>query len=617
MIKEARSRMNPSSDESSPRPTFRPLHLVLIALVMTLLSLGLQWKNGTYREDIGADPDEPAHAVTSLMMRDYFAHGLLRGAHPMHFAQDYYDHFPKVALGHYPPGFYALAGAWLLPFPTKTALFLFMALLSGCLGAMTAAIARRAGLGVWASVLVGVWIVLLPLTQKQVMLVMSDVLLTIGCLGATWLWANYMERPTVRRGLLFGVVAAFSILVKGSAMALAAVPVLSILMLRRWDLLKKLSFWLAPVPVVLTALPWTLMTMQITKEGMLDQSVSSYLPQALEFYAKASWHSFGLVILMLSLLGLLKWIERIFNGECSPQPLEASMLGFALTLVALYLVSPTGFAARYLLPIAPILLVSAAKEWMHQISRPQAFTFHKRLGSGAVAMALLIACGYASQNERAEHKIASGFSTIADELLHRDAGGKVLVVSDAKGEGSLTAELAFRLPDRVNSPWTIVRGSKFLAKSDWIGRGYATAFTNADEFKAAAQKAGIAWVVDDTGVPEAYRLEHHQQMATWTQAWKADFEVESKKQWTTGSHPVRLYHLAPSTVSLRSERDPREAVALEFRLQPAGWRGVSGTHDALCPTLKRELQRYCEVRCDAEAVFRSVPGDPKTEVTDE
>lgn len=532
--------MSQTADEPSLRPAFRPLHLVLIALGLTLVSFGLQWKNGAYRVDIGADPDEPAHAVTSLMMRDYFAHGLLHGVHPMRFAQNYYDHFPKVALGHYPPGFYALAGVWMLPWPTKTAIFLFMAMLSGCLGAMTAAIARRAGIPWGASVLVGCWIVMLPLTQKQVMLVMSDVLLTISCLCAAWLWAHFMERPTVRRGLLFGVVAAFSILVKGSAFALAIVPVLSILMLRRWDLLKKLSFWLAPVPVVLTALPWTLMTMQITQEGMQDKSVMSYLPEAFGFYVEASWRSFGLIILVAAAAGVGRWAWGwLKRGSASP--FAVSMLSFAVALVVLYLMSPTGFAARYLLPVAPLVLVGTVKGLF--------FNFHgcDVARSWATITGLAMVLSMTELNEsRSTQKIASGFGTLADELLRRDAGGKVLVVSDAKGEGSLTAELACRLPDRVNSPWTIVRGSKFLAKSDWIGRGYVTTFATDEEFKAAAQKQGIAWVVEDTGVPEAYLMEHHKQMAAWTKHWKPDFEVQSEKQWTTGAHPVRLYHLAPA-----------------------------------------------------------------------
>ena len=43
----------------------------------------------------------------------------------MAFAQAYYTAFPKVArAGHYPPGYYLLAGVWLLLVPSIQGLFL-------------------------------------------------------------------------------------------------------------------------------------------------------------------------------------------------------------------------------------------------------------------------------------------------------------------------------------------------------------------------------------------------------------------------------------------------------------------------------------------------------------
>ena len=58
-----------------------------ILLVLVFLSVYLQIQNGVYSSDFGADPDEPAHVVTSLMMRDYLATGIWRGELPMAFAQ--------------------------------------------------------------------------------------------------------------------------------------------------------------------------------------------------------------------------------------------------------------------------------------------------------------------------------------------------------------------------------------------------------------------------------------------------------------------------------------------------------------------------------------------------
>ena len=51
------------------------------------------------------DPDESAHYVNTLFLADWLRAGM---PSPMDFAQDYYAHFPKLSIGHWPPGWYAL-----------------------------------------------------------------------------------------------------------------------------------------------------------------------------------------------------------------------------------------------------------------------------------------------------------------------------------------------------------------------------------------------------------------------------------------------------------------------------------------------------------------------------
>ena len=82
-----------------------------LSLLMTLL---LQWRANAFQAEWSEDPDEPAHYVTGLMVRDYIAGGL-RGS-PMAFAQNYYAHYPKVAIGHWPPVFYLMQAGWMLLF---------------------------------------------------------------------------------------------------------------------------------------------------------------------------------------------------------------------------------------------------------------------------------------------------------------------------------------------------------------------------------------------------------------------------------------------------------------------------------------------------------------------
>lgn len=508
-------------------------NVLLSVLVFWIVAVALQIHNGAYQADIGADPDEPAHAVTSLMVRDYLVCGLLHGEHPMHFAQRYYDHFPKVALGHYPPGFYLLAGLWLLPRATPDALMVFMALLAAVFATTSVAAAYRCGLSKASALVVGLWVLILPITQNLTALVMSDLLLGSLCLLATMAFASFLDRPTAGSSLGFGILAAAAILTKASAVALALVP-LSILIMRRWSLMKNWRLWLAPLPVLFTALPWTLMTMKITEEGMQSKSVAEYLPEALVFYAKAAGYSFGWLILLAALVSMVRSVPFVWKRDGKPNALMITMATFSVILLALYHISPTGLSSRYLLPIVPPMLIAAAfsfRELRKVWTNKPAAEFG--IGIGAALSFVFIFPEH--------HKVASGFGEVAADLTAKAKGGMVLVSSDPRGEGSLIAEMAFLIPDRCQSPWTIVRASKFMATSDWSGRGYKTAFASREEFVAALQRDGVQWIVQDNGIPRPYRFEHHQQVDDWCATMKAVTRERSERQLVDGAADVVLF----------------------------------------------------------------------------
>jgi hypothetical protein len=75
--------------------------------VLFVCALLVQYASGAFGSTTRPDnPDEPARIVTGLMVRDYLVHGL--GQPPMAFAREYYVHYPKVALAHWPPLFYVV-----------------------------------------------------------------------------------------------------------------------------------------------------------------------------------------------------------------------------------------------------------------------------------------------------------------------------------------------------------------------------------------------------------------------------------------------------------------------------------------------------------------------------
>src|SRR4051794_21668726 len=72
----------------------------------------LQFLAGAYHGEFGSEPDEAAHYVTGLFIHDYVKAGFPK--HARQFADDYYNHYPKVAIGHWGPTFYLMQTAWAL-----------------------------------------------------------------------------------------------------------------------------------------------------------------------------------------------------------------------------------------------------------------------------------------------------------------------------------------------------------------------------------------------------------------------------------------------------------------------------------------------------------------------
>jgi hypothetical protein len=501
--------------------------LLLWFLLCGALAGSLQLWNGAYSSDLGADPDEPAHAVTALMLRDYLAEGLWAGEHPLRFAAAYYERLPKVALGHYPPGFYALAGLWLLPLPSPGWLMVLMAMLVASLASITTVLGLHCGLGRKLAGAAGLGFILLPLSQDLACLVMSDSLLSCGLLLSTWQFARFMEKPTALRSLSFGALAAATILTKGSGVALALVPVGCIVLLHRWSLLSNWRLWLGALPVLLTAVPWILGTMHITQEGMSGIPVRDYIPIAAEFYAGAANYCFGPALLIVAAVGAC----LAFRRGLTPLPVALGVLFVAVVL--LYLVSPTGTSSRYLLPLAPPLLLAAAS-----IGRRLE---HKHRRMVAAGLLLLSGLTWLAVNP-SQPKQTTGYSRLIAKLAEKQETGRILVVSDARGEGGVVAAVAFGLRSSTK-PWSVLRGSKFLSVSDWIGRNYVLKYSDSSTMQTALKEAEVDFVVIDTGVPELLQTEHHRLALAWA-ANREVYAIEpAVRQESSSTSELRAYRL--------------------------------------------------------------------------
>jgi len=163
----------------------------------------------------------PAHAVTSLMVRDYLATAL--GQNPLRFAEDYYARYPKVALGHYPPLHYLVAGVRLPPVRSWAALGVLQALQIGLLTATTTALLRKR-LPMMAAALLAHRLEPAALPAKAFAHDHVRPASRPLCLWSALAWQRFMQTRQLRWSLTFGFLAAAAILTKGSAWSLALLP---------------------------------------------------------------------------------------------------------------------------------------------------------------------------------------------------------------------------------------------------------------------------------------------------------------------------------------------------------------------------------------------------------
>lgn len=484
---------------------------VCLAVFLFLVSLGFQIRSGAWQSDFGGHADEAAHVVTSLMVRDYLAGGFLETPHPKRYAEEYYERFPKVALGHYPPGFYLVASVGLLPFRSGETFLVLMNLIAAGGGLLVWKLGRRVLGNDGQAALIALLYVVLPQTRTYTAIVMADLLLVALSLLAALFFLSFIRDPRPRDALLFGLTAAGAILTKGSGIGLALLPPLALLLSGKGKLLLNRSLWLAPVPVIALALPWMLFSMGITEEGMQESGILDWAKAAIPFYGEGVVMEVGWVATAAFFAAIGTALIRTVARRPFPEE-EAVLWALLACGIVIPLVVPAGLDHRYLMPVIPSLLLLGAAQVRRIVGE-------KRIRVGA-----LVVGGYAllvfGETFRPVEKLYTGASAsvervVEDAETERPGGSptRVLAVSNATGEGALIAAAALTAPDSL----VIARGTKWLSTSDWMGRGYRLSFETPQDLTEMAAERAIDYLVCDPP-PANTPWEHWRILHGWLEA---------------------------------------------------------------------------------------------------
>ncbi len=496
-----------------------PLRILIVFLVAFDLAFVGQKLGGAYESEFGSHPDEAAHCVTGIFVHDAMVAGLAYARGGFHgspievgrsFADTFYLHYPKVALGVWPPAFHTVQAIWTFPFGvSRFSLLLLMAALAGATATLIFEVVRR-DFGAWAaSVAAFVWLCG-PLVHEHTAMIMAEMLSALTMFAATILWGKFMENGRARDAMWFALLTSVAILTKGTGLALLVMSAISVAITRKWRVLARPALWGAALIVVVLAGIWT---WTFRNEGTrvggweANEAAWSFTSAAIPYYLKALAYSVAFAVAVFGVVGMVKMSRK--------EARWAAMTSCVLAILIFQSVVPAGRESRHILAATPALIVLAIAG-VFAIARHSGI----RVADATLQLkrerlwVLLFALVTLPQSLRAwEHKSFEGFRALAEEVLNiAPQGGRVLVCSDASGEGMFISELAMR-DERPNL--IAERASKSLVDADardWAGRNLRERFHDDGALLNYILKSKIEYVLLDAAVPDDKRVGYHDQL---------------------------------------------------------------------------------------------------------
>jgi hypothetical protein len=463
----------------------RARECLAVGALLWIAAAALQWKAGAFAVEFGSHPDEAAHYVTGLLIHDYILHGHL--APPLAYAERYYAHYPKVALGMWPPLFHCVEAVWMLLFsPAKASVLWLMSLITAVCGASFYAVLRRQG-SRWAALAGGAVFVLAPLVQASTWAVMADGLVALLDLWAMICLVRYLESERTRDAVAFGIFAALSMATKANGVALVLLPLLALLLTRRFRLLRAPGLYYAAAIVLVFGVPWQVLSYKLIQRSMgVPQADWRVMLRTAIYYGQVLWDALGWGLAPFCVAGIAVFAVNWRRGRTD------FLLAGALALLASVWIyhSSIGYGEpRYILGAVPaaVLFTVAGFEWtVRRVPRPAGALL------GIVAGALFVVHAWAAPSKPSEGFVQPAHFLLTDPEF---ADGDFLVISNATGEGAFISEVAMHdaRPGHI-----VLRASKVLASATWYGTLYRLRYKSVDEIRGFLDGAPVEAVLLDT-----------------------------------------------------------------------------------------------------------------------
>jgi hypothetical protein len=458
--------------------------LAAVLAALLLAAILFQILGNAYASEFGGYPDESAHFITGLMIRDYIASGFHQG--PMQYAENYYLHYPKVAFGMWGPLLHITEAGWMLVFPPSRITALVLMALITALTAFFLYCALRDDTGTPLAFLAAVMFIAVPNVQTYTGMVMSDGMVALMDFLAAMAFARYLDTENWKYSAQFGVFATLSVLTKGNGVALVFLPLFAMIFARKLRLLMRGSLWVSAIPLILVAAPWQVFSAKMLN-GIADRQPGwVFLPRLTAMVVTV----LGAALIPLIAIGVYDRLIANRRTASGKWPAAAALIcGFWLFH---WLIPSVGPEPRYVIAVTPpmLMFLMAGVECLARWIPKPALYSHRALAVAAAMVIVFAATGFSIP--RQQHH---GFDEIA-QLVEQPGykNSAVLVASEGDGEGMLIDEVAMR---EARPSHFVLRASKMLGQGDWMGNHYALKYRTPEDVMKFLDGIPVELVVID------------------------------------------------------------------------------------------------------------------------
>jgi hypothetical protein len=505
----------------------------------TLCAL-IHWRAGTYRSEFGRYSDEGMHYVTGLLIRSFILSG--KWLHPMPFAQDFYAHFPKVALGNWPPVFETLQAVWSFVFGvSRISMLLLVQFLAVILACLVFNEARRRTGAIFAALAAGL-LLASPLTQYVSSMVMAEVPLCLFSFLAILAWTRFQSSGHTRDAMVFAAWTSVAIMTKGNAWLIPGVAALTLMVTGAWGLLRNRGLWLAALLVAAVCLPYTLFTMRVVTQGWNSQALPDlrFLIASLGVHTRFAVGILGVPLTLIAAAGVASRVIVPLVRREKAELFWIVLAVYGVVILLFHAVVPTSIEPRKIYQIVPVMCLFTAGA-LADLSA-MALWSGLRPVLAAAAAAVFWFTGFVIIPP-----FSPGFSPAICAVLARpDIGNAAILIASNPYfddfEAALIAEWASR---RRDSGTYLLRATKILSQTR-NGRDsveFVPYDSTAPELQARLASIPVTYVIVDTSPAEkSYR--HHELLLETLENNPEDWElVYSATGMALGKpHQIRIFH---------------------------------------------------------------------------